>query len=475
MRIRRRLTLYGVAVTGVTMLAFGVLLSLLASGAVPEEQDRNLAAIADELLIQSPMLNRDDVGNNVAFPFDIAASIDPFTAVYNADGTALHSTGTVGGAAPTLPAAVIVEALESGSSIVTFQADSDTEIRLHARRWPTAQGDVAVLAVGQSTDFLTQQLSGVSAVIWVAATLAILASVLVSYLVSGRALRPLRELAATTDDIGRTGNLSQRLPAIETTDEVGALTASFNSMLDQVEGAQTKLSNTLDAQRRFIADASHELRSPLTTIRTNAGFLLDREDASPKDRTDAVGDISAEADRMTGLVDDLLTLAARDSGRAMVTVPIDVTQIMRDLKPRADVLRQKVVWTPAGPLVVNGDRDALTRLVWILVHNAATHGAAEVVISAVGHPDDVSIVVADDGPGFPSDDLDRVFERFYRADPARSPAGSGLGLSIAQAVADAHGGRISAANGPSGGAVVTVTIPRNLTVLSSPANGGLIG
>ncbi len=474
MRIRRRLTLYGVAVTGITMLAFGVLLSLVASGAVPEEQDRTLAAIADELLVQSPVLNRADLGDNAALPFEIGSSVDPFTAVYNSDGSSLYSTGTVDGVAPNLPAAVIVEALDSGSSIITLELADDVEIRVHARRWPTLRGDSAVLAVGQSTDFLTEQLSGVSAVIWVAALLAIVASILVSYLVSGRALRPLRELAATTDDIGRTGNLSQRLPAVDAPDEVGALTASFNSMLDRLEETQERLSDLLDAQRRFVADASHELRSPLTTIRTNAGFLLDRQDATTEDRADAVGDISAEAERMTGLVDDLLTLATRDSGRTLNIVPVDVTQIMRDLRPRADALRQTVVWTPSGQMVVNGDRDALTRLLWILIHNAATHGATEVVVSAVGHPDDVSIVVSDDGPGFPDHDLDRVFERFYRADPARSPAGAGLGLSIAQAVASAHGGRISATNRPNGGAVVSVTIPRNLTVPSSPANGGLI-
>ena len=162
---------------------------------------------------------------------------------------------------------------------------------------------------------------------------------------------------------------------------------------------------------------------------------------------------------MARLVDDLLTLAVRDAERTVAAVPVVVDQILRDLKPRAEALEQRVMWGTTSHAVVHGDRDALTRLVWILIDNASRHGATEVVVSAVDHPGDVSIVVSDDGPGFPVEDLTRIFERFYRVDPARSPSGSGLGLSIADSVTTSHDGTISAANGPGGGAIVTVTLP----------------
>lgn len=459
MRIRRRLTLYGVFVTALTMLGFGVLLNALASGSVPEEQDRNLASFADVLLATSPELTDPMTVPGLPLPVRIDATTDVYVAIYDDSGAVLNSTGTVGGEAPPLPTAVVVEAIEAGTSVVTARAGPGAEVRIHARSWPTTDGKTAVLVVGQSTAFLDEQLRGLNAVIWVAAFLAMIASVLVSWLVSGRALRPLRQLAQTTDEIGRTGNLSRRLPPVETPDEVGKLTASFNSMLDQLESANSQLSDTLLAQRRFVADASHELRSPLTTIRANAGFLADRPDAALDDRTEAIEDISAEAERMARLVDDLLTLAVNDAGRETATAPVEIDQILKDLRSRAAGLTQDVEWTATSHAVVHGDRDALTRLVWILLDNASRHGASKISVAAVDHPRDVSIVVTDNGPGFPPEDLRRVFERFYRVDPVRSPAGSGLGLSIAEAVTRAHGGAISAANAPGGGAIVTVTVP----------------
>lgn len=466
MRIRRRLTLYGVAVTALTMLGFGLLLGVLARGSVPQDQDKSLANFADVLLATTPELDEGSAADpstvpGLPLPIDIGASTDIYVAVYNADGTVRYSTGQVGVTWPTVPAAVIAETLETGSSIATTKAGDGVETRIHARAWPTYRpAFTRVLVVGQSTEFLDEQLSGLSAVIWVAAVLAMIASVLVSYLVSGRALRPLRQLVETTDEIGRTGDLSRRLPPVETADEVGALTGSFNSMLDQLENSNNQLNETLTAQRRFVADASHELRSPLTTIRSNAGFLSERPDAAAVDRVEAIEDISAEAERMATLVEDLLMLAVRDASRELAAVPVEIDQILRDLRPRADALQQAVTWAATSHVTIKGDRDALTRLVWILIDNASRHGASEIVVTAVDHPADVSVVVVDNGPGFPVEDLDRVFERFYRADAARSPSGAGLGLSIADAVAQAHGGRITAANSPEGGAVVTVTLPR---------------
>jgi len=130
--------------------------------------------------------------------------------------------------------------------------------------------------------------------------------------VSGRAVRPLADLAETTDEIAATGDLSRRLPSVKANDEVGRLTTSFNAMLASLEETRARLASSLDTQRQFVADASHELRSPLSTIRGNAGFLMDRPDATEEDRNEAIGDISAEADRMSLLVDDLLMLARGD-------------------------------------------------------------------------------------------------------------------------------------------------------------------
>ena len=137
----------------------------------------------------------------------------------------------------------------------------------------------------------------------------------------GRALRPLRELSATADEIGRSADLTRRLPAVARRDDVGRLTVSFNAMMGRLEEAYHRLAAALAAQQRFTADASHELRTPLTTIRSNVGFLRAHPDAASADRGAALDDLEADSERMSRLVDDLLTLARADAGPAAGTVP----------------------------------------------------------------------------------------------------------------------------------------------------------
>ena len=461
MRIRRRLALLGAAVTAAAMIIFGALVGSLGAAAAPGDQEEQLEILAVETLAA---LEGTDPASLAGQPpplvlVDPGESVDPYIAVYEADGTPIYATARIDGEVPRLPAAVAVEALDTGSSRATATAASDIEVRLYALAW-SSSGTEAVLVAGQSTAFVEEQLAGLGAAIWVAGILALIVATLVGWLVSGRALRPLRDLAATTDEIGRTGDLSRRLADVKADDEVGALTRSFNAMLDRVESAQGQLEGALDSQRRFVADASHELRSPLTTIRSNAGFLRDRPDAAIEDRAEAVSDIAAEADRMSRLVDDLLTLAAEDAGRRGRRMPVDVGEIVEGLARRADdQLPQPVVMDVERRLMVLGDGPALTRLVWTLIENAALHGGAAVKVAVRRDDGDARIEVRDDGPGFAEGDLDRVFERFYRADPARSPAGSGLGLAIARGVVAEHGGSIDASNAAEGGAVLTVRLP----------------
>jgi signal transduction histidine kinase len=223
--------------------------------------------------------------------------------------------------------------------------------------------------------------------------------------------------------------------------------------------AQQNLSESLDRQRRFVADASHELRGPLTTIRSNAGFLLDRADAAPNDRDDAIADIGAEADRMAALVDDLLILASVDAGRPLDRYPVDLAGVVGELERRAGHLDRNIRFHLGSPAVVAGDRAALARLTWILIDNAVRHGGGAVDVSVTADAAEVDLRVTDEGDGFPPDELGRIFDRFYRADAARSPAGAGLGLAIAREIAEAHGGSLTAANGSDGGAVLTATFP----------------
>lgn len=463
MKIRRRLALYGAGVVALAMLGFGLLLNWLGQATAPVEQDKNLAVLAAqtvEALDAAPI--RSLVPTSPPVLVDLAESTEAFVLVRLEDGTVLYSTGQLNGAAPEIRAAVVVEALETGTSVLTIRPADNVELRLHARSWnrPAADIEDAVVVAGQSTEFNEEQLAGLRAVIWGSAIVTTIAAVVVGWLVSGRALRPLRKLAETTDEIGSTGDLSRRLPPVDIDDEVGALTRSFNTMLERVESGQNRLTETLEAQRRFVADASHELRTPLTTIRSNAGFLADRPDAGSKDRAEATADILAESERMSHLVDDLLTLAHADAGRPLSSDPVDLTNLVRELVLQGERNGNPIELDVDAGLIVRGDEAALGRLIRILVDNGRKHGGGAASIEAWEENGAVQLLVADEGPGIPEADIGKIFERFYRSDEARSTTGFGLGLAIAREIAEAHGGTIEAANSPVGGAEFLVTLPR---------------
>jgi signal transduction histidine kinase len=460
-RIRRRLVLLAVAVATAGMTLFAVLLSGLLARGVATDQDVALARLAAGTVAVVEAVGPDGLASRQPLaPVDLAESTDPFVVVLDADGRPLYSTAAASpDVAPRIPAAVVVEAIDTGSSAATIGQPPDTEFRVAASRWTTA-GETGIAVAAQSTRFVEQQIAGVRFFLIFSAIVTIIAVALVSWFVVGRALRPLRTLTATADEIARTGDLSRRLPDVRSRDEVGVLTASFNGMLERVSAAQDELAASLAAQRRFVADASHELRTPLTTIRNNAGFLAEHPDAAETDRAEAVGDIEAESERLSRLVDDLLRLARADAGGRLELAPVDLRAVCDGVVRRARRTDRNVVLAPGGgAAIVDGDTDALTRLVWILVDNAVRHGTGDVEVSVVADGGTVVLTVADRGPGIPPGDEERIFERFHRADPARSGGGAGLGLAIAATIVAGHAGTIEATNREGGGAVFGVRLP----------------
>jgi signal transduction histidine kinase len=317
---------------------------------------------------------------------------------------------------------------------------------------------------GQTAAFPTNQIAGFRTFLVIAAFVTIIVVAIVSWLVAGRAVRPLVTLAQTTEAIGSTGDLSRRLTPTRSHDEVGRLTTSFNKMIERVESSQADLAAALAAQQRFVADASHELRTPLSTIRTNAEFLRERPDATDTDRAEAIADVASEAERMSKLVDGLLVLARVDAGVTFERRPVDLravaTEEARRSRPQGRAHDENEVRVVSdGAALVSGDPDALGRVIRVLLDNAFRHGRPPVSVAITQREGRVHLVVSDAGPGLPKGSEERVFERFYRADPARSGEGTGLGLSIARAIAEAHGGTVRATAGEGGGAAVTIELP----------------
>ena len=470
MPIRRRLALYGISVAAAGMLVFIVLLSGLGANGVRDDQDRSLTAMANAAAVA---LERGDAATayRPLVVTDLGTSTEPFLLVLAPDGTVRYTSGLLDGVPPRIPAAVVVEANDQGRSVATVAAaglaprgDAESALRVVARKWSSASGGGLVVA-GQSTAFPNNQMAGFRTFLMIAAIVTLIVVAIVSWLVAGRAVRPLVTLAETTTAIGSTGDLSKRLALSRSRDEVGRLTTSFNAMLERLQSAQSELAAALAAQQRFVADASHELRTPLSTIRTNAEFLRERPDAAAGDRADAIADVASEAERMSRLVDGLLVLARADAGVAVERRPVDLravaTEEARRIRPQGRA-RDEVNGVPVtaqGSALVSGDPEALGRAIRILLDNALRHGSPPVGITVTDREDHIQVEVRDAGPGLPKGSEERIFERFYRADAARSGEGSGLGLSIARAIVEAHGGTIRAITADGGGAVVTIELP----------------
>jgi two-component system, OmpR family, sensor kinase len=295
-----------------------------------------------------------------------------------------------------------------------------------------------------------------------AAVLAVLALLALRLVRVG--LRPLDGIAATAGAIAA-GDLTRRVRPAEPGTEVGRLGLALNAMLGQIEAAFAERRASEARLRRFVADASHELRTPLTSIRGYAELFRRGAASRPEDLVTTMRRIEEEAERMGVLVDELLLLARLDQGRPLDRRPVDLAEVAAEAVEQARVIDpgRPLELAASGPVVVLGDRERLHQVAANLLANVRAHTApgtaARVEVAAADGR--AVLQVADQGPGMHPEQAARAFERFYRADPARSrgAGGAGLGLSIVAAIAQAHGGRATVASAPGRGTTVRVALP----------------
>jgi two-component system, OmpR family, sensor kinase len=459
---RLRLTLFGAGVVALTLLAFGWLVYQLAAHTQGTDQDRVLTQRAAEAVAAARNLPA-GMSLSLATAEDLRSHTDVFLEVLSPSGMPLSSTARVGSSAPMVPLDVLGQAIQRGSVLATVD-ESGIPVRVAVRPWPGPDGGLGGFALaGQPISVQSSNLNGLKAFLIISAIPALLAALGASWLVTGRALRPLRTVAQTAQAIGRTRDLQQRLPQREGKDELSQLSQSFNQMLAQLQQAHQQLAAALEAQRRFVADASHELRTPLTTIRGNAGLLAFGPDVSNDVRAAAARDIASESERMSRLVEHLLTLAQADAGQSLELRPLSMRPIVEAVCRQARVAHpdRAIRERDLADVQVAGDEDALTQLVWILVDNAVkfTQANGQIEIGLQQQDGTARLTVTDDGIGIPPADLERVFDRFYRADPSRSGAGAGIGLSIARWIAAQHLGTVTARNNDGPGSTFTVQLP----------------
>nr|MBF6591936.1 HAMP domain-containing histidine kinase [Ktedonobacterales bacterium] len=278
-----------------------------------------------------------------------------------------------------------------------------------------------------------------------------------SWATAGSALRPIARMVEAARRITRSRDLSERLEMPRQQDEIGHLARTFNEMLGSIESSYS-------AQHRFVSDASHELRAPLTSIQANLELLRRYPNMGASAREEALAEAERESARLGRLVADLLALARADGGvpiqRATVELDALVLDVFRTAQPLAH--GQQLALDPFEPAQVRGDEDRLRQLILILLDNALkyTPVGGRVTLGLRRQNGQIEIVVSDTGIGIAPEDVPHIFERFYRADPARrrDPGGTGLGLAIAQWITQEHGGRIDIRSHLGQGTTMTVCL-----------------
>jgi signal transduction histidine kinase len=302
-----------------------------------------------------------------------------------------------------------------------------------------------VLVAGATRENRAEILRNLRDAFLIGGPLALLLASFAGYLLAGAVLRPIESMRRRAAAIS-SASLSERLPVGDTNDEVARLGQTLNAMLARIEGG-------LARERRFVADASHQLRTPLALLSAELELAL-RRGRPPDELREALRSAAASTQRLARLAEDLLLLARAEEGRVPLNAePTDVLDVLNTVAARfgAEV--------DAEPLVVQADRLRLEQALSNLVDNAQRYGAGRVTLTAHARDGTVELHVLDDGAGFPEDFIGRAFERFSRAGEAD---GSGLGLAIVETIARAHSGKAHAANRPGGGADVWLALPVRL-------------
>jgi two-component system sensor histidine kinase MprB len=442
MTLRTRITLVAAVAVGVAVVLASVVAyvavrgelraqvdqQLTDQGDVAQRVSRRIEAAGGEVLRELPPLPPDRGGAPAV------AQIVP------ADGPAQPLTGDP---LPVTSADSSVAAGQMDSTLRDAHADGQ-----HLRVLTVAVPGDRALLVARPLDGVDHVLSRLRVLLVLLCGSGIGLAALVGWVAADRVMAPIADLSETARHVSETQDLGRRIE-VTSQDEVGQLATQFNAMLDALDRSQR-------AQRQLVADASHELRTPVTSVRANIELLS--EGLVPEaERDELLADVRAQVEELSALVVDLIELARGDEpvGEAEdVRLDAVVAEAVQRARRHAPEVRFS---ESLAPVVVEGVPDRLARAVNNLLDNAARHSPPGSTVEVHAGPD--GIRVRDHGDGIAAEDLDHLFERFYRGARARGRPGTGLGLAIVRQVAEAHGGRASAANAPDGGAVFELVLP----------------
>jgi two-component system OmpR family sensor kinase len=414
-------------------------------------------------------------------PVDLGAipAIAPglFVAVVNADGSVEFTSAASepGGEQDTVDPVSI----DLGRRTQTVDATDGDEMRLRVDQLP----DGARLVIGESLHEANETRSRLAAVLLGGSALAIAIASALAWWLLRAGLSPLRRVESSAAAITDSALADQRVPGADDRTEVGRLAATLNEMLDRLQDASDEREDTLQSlresetrMRRFVADASHELRTPVAATAAYAELFEHGARDRPADLDRAMTGIRRETARMGELVDDLLLLARLDEHRPLAAEDVDLTELVLTSIDAARALDPDRSWCPHinDVVTVVGDPLRLRQVVDNLLANVRAHtpATASCDITLSEFDDRITLTIADDGDGVPDDRVGHLFDRFFRIDDARSrtSGGSGLGLSIVDAIVRAHGGSITADHNDPHGLVLEVRLPRSPRFVSAQAS-----
>jgi heavy metal sensor kinase len=351
--------------------------------------------------------------------------------------------------------------LEPRTPAASFQTISITDVgryRVVTRNVEGPEGPL-VVQVARSLAEFDHELLELATALLIAGPLGLVLTVGGGYFLARRALSPVDHMTMAANEIDAR-QFSRRIAVANPNDELGRLALTLNRMLD-------RLDNSFHEMQRFTADASHELRTPISVIRAETEVALAKPLSEPE-KQELLGSVLEECQRLTWITDQLLTLCREDAGICEIPrEPVDLGRLAREvsetMRPLAEGKRQALTAETNSTAVIQGDPIRLRHVIYNLLDNAIkytpSHGTVKLSITAENHH--VRLIVEDSGIGIPPDHLPHVFERFYRVDKSRSRAegGTGLGLSIVQSIVQAHGGTVGVVSEPHAGTRCVVEIP----------------
>ena len=475
--LRARLTVWFALALAATMFVFGVIVYVAQRRENLAELDERsrleadliAASLAEAFRARGELVARDPQTGRLALLSEVASfleGIPGFVVVVGSGEDVLHLSSD----ARALAYASLVRLLRGAFALDTVAAFGIADlgppvgqVRYYARRLRDAGPQITAVLAGAAVTELALRPQHLVVTMVLVAPLILLAATLIAYVLAGRALQPVDRVVDEVRAISDGRSLHRRLAPLATGDELARLTSTLNEMLGRLERSFSTL-------RRFTADASHELKTPLTVLRSGLERAITHPRVSPE-VLEILDETLGEANRMAEMVDSLLMLARGDEGRAPLHVEaVDLHELLDEVAETAGILGEQAdvaveVSSPATPVTLEADRARIRQLLMNLMTNAIkyTPAGGAVAITCKRRDETVVLEVRDTGIGIAPGDLPHIFDRFWRADPARSRTsarpGTGLGLAISKWIAEAHGGAIAVQSRSGRGTTFTVTLP----------------